>query len=124
MKSPYEVIRVPLMTEKSTIMNETHSKVSFIVERNATKPEIAKAVSEIKAGKVEFRVDKTGIVHAPCGKIQFDEKNLYENAKALIEAVIRAKPASSKGKYIRSISISSTMSPGIWVDETSIEAHA
>jgi large subunit ribosomal protein L1 len=86
--------------------------------------DVGKAVREIKAGKVEFRVDKTGIVHAPCGKIQFDEKNLYENARALIEAVIRAKPASSKGKYVRSISISSTMSPGIWVDDTSIETHA
>jgi large subunit ribosomal protein L1 len=85
--------------------------------------EVGKAVKEIKAGKVEFRVDKTGIIHAPCGKIQFEEKSLYENAKALIEAVLRAKPASSKGKYVRSISISSTMSPGIWVDETSIETH-
>ncbi|MDM7995390.1 MAG: 50S ribosomal protein L1 [Acidobacteriota bacterium] len=86
--------------------------------------EVGKAIKEIKAGKVEFRVDKTGIIHAPCGKIQFEEKNLYENAKALIDAVLRAKPASSKGKYVRSISISSTMSPGIWVDETSIETHA
>jgi large subunit ribosomal protein L1 len=86
--------------------------------------EVGKAIKEIKAGKVEFRVDKTGIIHAPCGKIQFDDKNLYENAKALIEAVLRAKPASSKGKYVRSISISSTMSPGIWIDETSIETHA
>jgi large subunit ribosomal protein L1 len=86
--------------------------------------EVGKAIKEIKAGKVEFRVDKTGIVHAPCGKIQFEEKSLYENAKAIIEAVIRAKPASSKGKYVKSISISSTMSPGIWVDETSIETHA
>jgi large subunit ribosomal protein L1 len=86
--------------------------------------EVGKAIKEIKAGKVEFRVDKTGIIHAPCGKIQFEEKNLYENAKALIEAVIRAKPASSKGKYVRSISISSTMSPGIWVDEASVETHA
>jgi large subunit ribosomal protein L1 len=85
--------------------------------------DVGKAIKEIKAGKVEFRVDKTGIIHAPCGKIQFDEKNLYENAKALIEAVLRAKPASSKGKYVKSISISSTMSPGIWVDETSIETH-
>jgi large subunit ribosomal protein L1 len=85
--------------------------------------DVGKAVKEIKAGKVEFRVDKTGIIHAPCGKIQFEEKSLYENAKALIEAVLRAKPASSKGKYVRSISISSTMSPGIWVDETSIETH-
>ena len=86
--------------------------------------EVGKAIREIKAGKVEFRVDKTGIIHAPCGKIQFDEKNLYENAKALIDAVLRAKPASSKGKYVKSISISSTMSPGIWVDETSVETHA
>jgi large subunit ribosomal protein L1 len=86
--------------------------------------DVAKAVQEIKAGKVEFRVDKTGIVHAPCGKIQFDEKNLYENVKALIDAVIRAKPASSKGKYVKSISISSTMSPGIWVDEASLETHS
>src|SRR5512143_3240366 len=86
--------------------------------------EVAKAIKEIKAGKLEFRVDKTGIVHAPCGKIRFDEKSLYENAKALIDAVIRAKPASSKGKYVKSISISSTMSPGIWVDEASVEAHA
>jgi large subunit ribosomal protein L1 len=86
--------------------------------------EVGKAIKEIKAGKVEFRVDKTGVIHAPCGKIQFDEKNLFENAKALIDAVIRAKPASSKGKYVRSISISSTMSPGIWIDEASIETHA
>lgn len=85
--------------------------------------EVGKAIREIKAGKVEFRVDKTGIIHAPCGKIQFEEKSLYENAKALIDAVIRAKPASSKGKYVRSISISSTMSPGIWIDEASIATH-
>jgi large subunit ribosomal protein L1 len=86
--------------------------------------DVGKAVKEIKAGKVEFRVDKTGIVHAPCGKIQFDEKRLYENARALIEAVMRAKPPSSKGKYIRSISICSTMSPGIWVDQASVETPA
>lgn len=82
--------------------------------------DVGKAVQEIKAGKVEFRVDKTGIIHAPCGKIQFEEKNLCENAKALIDAVLRAKPASSKGKYVRSISISSTMSPGIRVDEAAL----
>jgi len=86
--------------------------------------EVAKAIREIKAGKVEFRVDKTGIIHAPCGKIQFEPKQIYENAKALIEAVLRAKPATSKGKYVRSISISSTMSPGIWIDEASVETHA
>lgn len=83
--------------------------------------DVATAVKEIKAGKVEFRVDKTGIIHAPCGKIQFDEKNLYENIQALIDAVVRAKPSTSKGKYIRSIYLSSTMSPGIKVDETSID---
>jgi large subunit ribosomal protein L1 len=86
--------------------------------------DVGKAIREIKAGKVEFRVDKTGIVHAPCGKIQFQEKQIYENAKALIEAVLRAKPPSSKGKYVRSISISSTMSPGIWIDEASVETRA
>jgi large subunit ribosomal protein L1 len=85
--------------------------------------EVAKAVQEIKAGKVEFRVDKTGIIHAPCGKIQFEDKSLYDNAKALIEAVVRAKPASSKGKYIRSISICSTMSPGIRIDEASLDVR-
>jgi large subunit ribosomal protein L1 len=85
--------------------------------------DVAKAIREIKAGKVEFRVDKTGIIHAPCGKIQFDEKSLYENAKTLIDAVIRAKPPSSKGKYVKSVSISSTMSPGIWIDEASLEAR-
>jgi large subunit ribosomal protein L1 len=86
--------------------------------------DVGKAIKEIKAGKVEFRVDKTGIIHAPCGKIQFDEKKIFENAKALIDAVLRAKPPTSKGKYVRSISISSTMSPGIWVDEASVETHA
>ena len=82
--------------------------------------DVAKAVKEIKAGKVEFRVDKSGIIHAPCGKVRFDEKSLSENARSLIEAVLRAKPASSKGKYVKSISISSSMGPGVWVDETSL----
>ena len=86
--------------------------------------DVGKAVKEIKAGKVEFRVDKTGIIHAPVGKVKFEEKNLVENAKTLIDAVLRAKPASSKGKYVKSISISSTMGPGIWVDETSVAASA
>ncbi len=84
--------------------------------------DVGKAIKEIKAGKVEFRVDKTGIIHAPFGKIQFDEKSLYENAKALIDAVVRAKPPSSKGKYVRSVSISSTMSPGIWIDAAALES--
>jgi large subunit ribosomal protein L1 len=86
--------------------------------------EVAKAIREIKAGKVEFRVDKTGIIHAPFGKIQFDEKSLLENARAFIDAVMRSKPHTSKGKYVKSISISSTMSPGIIVDESTVETRA
>ncbi len=85
--------------------------------------DVGKAIKEIKAGKVEFRVDKTGIVHAPCGKIRFEQQSLYDNAKALIDAIVRAKPPSSKGKYVRSISLSSTMSPGIFVDESTLEAR-
>jgi large subunit ribosomal protein L1 len=85
-------------------------------------PDVAKAVREIKAGKVEFRVDKTGIVHAPVGKVSFATDRLLENARTLVESVIRAKPAAAKGKYIRSVTICSTMGPGIRVDTTSIEA--
>src|SRR5512146_1673962 len=69
--------------------------------------EIAKAVREIKAGKVEFRVDKTGIVHAPVGKISFPTQNLVENAHALLDSVIKAKPAAAKGKYLKSVTLSS-----------------
>src|SRR6516162_8734908 len=75
--------------------------------------EVANAVREIKAGKVEFRVDKTGIIHSPIGKISFTAKNLAENAQALLGAVVKAKPASAKGKYIRKITLTSTMGPGI-----------
>lgn len=84
--------------------------------------EVSKAIREIKAGKVEFRVDKTGIVHSPFGKISFPEQALVENARALIEAIVRAKPPTSKGRYLRSITISSTMSPGVPVDLASVEA--
>ena len=80
--------------------------------------DIKKAVLEIKAGKVEFRVDKTGIIHAPVGKLSFGPDKLKENADALIGAVIKAKPSAAKGKYVRGVSVSSTMGPGIKVDET------
>ncbi|HEY6931297.1 MAG TPA: 50S ribosomal protein L1 [Thermoanaerobaculia bacterium] len=84
--------------------------------------EVAKAVREIKAGKVEFRVDKTSIIHASIGKTSFDEKKLAENAEAFIRAVHKAKPAAAKGKYFRTVSVSSTMGPGIEIDTSSIEA--
>ncbi len=84
--------------------------------------DVTKAVQEIKAGKVEFRVDKTGIIHAPVGKISFGTDRLSENAEALIGAVIKAKPSAAKGKYVRGVSLSSTMGPGIKVDETALTA--
>jgi large subunit ribosomal protein L1 len=84
--------------------------------------DIGKAIREIKAGKVEFRVDKTGIVHAPVGKVSFATDHLVENTKALVESIIKAKPAAAKGKYVKSVTICSTMGPGIRIDTTSIEA--
>ncbi len=86
--------------------------------------EVAKAVQEIKAGKVEFRVDKTSIIHVPFGKSSFDERRLLENARALVVAVLRAKPPTAKGKYLRSAYVSSTMSPGVKLDLPSLEALA
>jgi large subunit ribosomal protein L1 len=85
-------------------------------------PNVAQAVKEIKAGKVEFRVDKTGIVHAPVGKTSFPSQNLIENASALLDSIVKAKPAAAKGKYLRSITVSSTMGPGVKIDETRVEA--
>ena len=83
--------------------------------------EVARAVREIKAGKVEFRVDKNGIIHAPLGKISFDGEKLVENARSLIEAVVRAKPAASKGRYLKGVAVSSTMGPGVKLDPTQVE---
>jgi large subunit ribosomal protein L1 len=83
--------------------------------------DVAKAIGEIKAGKVEFRVDKTAIIHVPVGKVSFGEQKLVENAFAVIHAVLRAKPAAAKGKYVRSIAISSTMGPAVRVDPVSVE---
>jgi len=80
--------------------------------------DVAKAVKEVKAGKVEFRVDKTGIIHAPVGKTSFSTEKLVENASTLITAVIKAKPAVAKGKYVRSATVCSTMGPGVAVDTT------
>ena len=83
--------------------------------------DITKAIREIKAGKVEFRVDKTGIVHAPVGKVSFATGNLVENTKSLVESIMKAKPAAAKGKYVKSMTMSSTMGPGIKIDTASIE---
>jgi large subunit ribosomal protein L1 len=85
--------------------------------------EVGRAVREIKAGKVEYRVDKTAIVHAPVGKVSFGADKLLENAKALIDSVLKAKPAAAKGKYVKSIAMSSTMGPGVRVDLASVEDH-
>jgi large subunit ribosomal protein L1 len=83
-------------------------------------PNLGQAVREIKAGKVEFRVDKTGIVHAPVGKISFPSQNLIENAHALVDSVVKAKPPAAKGKFLRSVTLSSTMGPGITIDTTHV----
>jgi large subunit ribosomal protein L1 len=86
--------------------------------------DVAKAIRETKAGKVEFRVDKAGIVHCPIGKVQFDAAKLSENAHAVIGAVVKAKPAASKGKYVKKITLTSTMGPGIPIDLLEVEALA
>jgi large subunit ribosomal protein L1 len=79
--------------------------------------DVAKAIKEIKAGKVEFRLDKTGLIHSPVGKISFTAKNLADNAHALLAAIIKAKPAAAKGKFIKKITLTSTMGPGILIEE-------
>src|ERR1700690_4327816 len=80
--------------------------------------DVANAVREVKAGKVEFRVDKTGVIHVPVGKISFDEQKLVENANSLLSAVVKAKPSAAKGKYVKSATICSTMGPGVPLDTT------
>ena len=84
--------------------------------------DVARAVKEVKAGKVEFRVDKGGNIHAPVGKASFASDRLAENALALISSVIRAKPSAAKGRYVKSVTVSSTMGPGISIDPESVAA--
>jgi len=85
--------------------------------------DVAKAVQEVKAGKVEFRVDKAGIIHAPVGKLEFSEQHLSENAQLLIDTVIKARPPAVKGKYVKRITVASTMSPGIDLDLVALDAN-
>jgi len=87
-------------------------------------PNVTQAIKEIKAGKVEFRVDKTGIVHAPLGKTSFPVQNLIDNAHALVDSVVKAKPSAAKGKYIKSVTLSSTMGPGIVIDAVHLDVVA
>jgi large subunit ribosomal protein L1 len=85
--------------------------------------DVGKAVKEVKAGKIEFRVDKAGILHATVGKANFEKQKLVENINAFLSTVIRLKPATAKGQYIKSIAISSTMGPGVHIDKNIIVAH-
>jgi large subunit ribosomal protein L1 len=80
--------------------------------------DVAQAVKEVKAGKVEFRVDKTGVIHVPVGKISFEQNKLVENANTLLNAVVKAKPSAAKGKYVKSVTLCSTMGPGVPLDTT------
>jgi large subunit ribosomal protein L1 len=83
--------------------------------------DVKKAVTEAKAGKIEFRVEKAGIVHAPVGKKSFPAQNLADNVKALLEALLKAKPSTAKGQYVKSITLSTTMGPGLKIDPASIQ---
>ena len=84
--------------------------------------DVAKAVKDVKGGKIDFKVDKTGIIHAAIGKASFDAKKIAENANELIQTIIKLKPATVKGAYIKSIFLSSTMSPGVAVDIKAVNA--
>ena len=87
-------------------------------------PDVAKAVTEQKAGKVEYRTEKTGIIHVPIGKISFDETKIRQNLNAIVNAIVKAKPASSKGTYLKSLTLSTTMGPGIKIDTLEALSHA
>jgi len=80
--------------------------------------DVRNAVNETKAGKVEYRVDKTGVIHVGIGKVSFDQEKLRENAQMLLDAVVKAKPSTAKGKYVKKVNLAATMSPGVLLDET------
>ena len=85
-------------------------------------PDVAKAVKEVKAGKVEYRLDKSNIIHVPIGKVSFGQEKLEENFRTLIGAIIKAKPAAAKGQYLRNLTLASTMGPGVRVNPLQVEA--
>jgi large subunit ribosomal protein L1 len=87
-------------------------------------PNVGAAIRDIKAGKVEFRLDKTGIIHTIVGKANFEEKQLLDNVATLLDAIVRAKPAAAKGTYLRSVTLTSTMGPGVKVDPSRVKATA
>ncbi|MBI3587331.1 MAG: 50S ribosomal protein L1, partial [Ignavibacteriales bacterium] len=87
-------------------------------------PEVGKAVKEVKAGKIEFRVDKAGILHATVGKASFEKEKLVENIHSFLNTVVRLKPSTAKGTYIKSIAISTTMGPGVHIDRNEVIAHS
>lgn len=84
--------------------------------------DVARAVKEVKAGKIEYRVDKAGNIHAPIGRVSFDNEKLLENLRTLVDALVRAKPAAAKGQYLKGISLSSTMGPGVKVNTQKVTA--
>jgi large subunit ribosomal protein L1 len=83
--------------------------------------DVGKAVQEVKAGKIDFKVDKFGIIHAGIGKVSFEQDQLIENAKELLATIVKLKPSSAKGTYVKSVFMSSTMSPGVRIDEKSVK---
>jgi large subunit ribosomal protein L1 len=84
--------------------------------------DVEKAVKEIKAGKIEYRADKAGIIHAPIGKVSFSEEQLLENYKVIADIIVRAKPAAAKGQYVKSATVSSTMGPGVKINPLKVQA--
>jgi len=82
--------------------------------------DVRTAIQETKAGKVEYRVDKTGVIHTPVGKVSFDNAKLQENAKVLMDAVVKAKPSTAKGRYVKKVNLAATMSPGVLMDELAL----
>ena len=93
-----------------TVFNLTSPKAGTVT------PDVAKAVTEAKAGKIEYRLDKTNIIHCPIGKVSFGGEKLKENLDTLMDAIVKAKPAATKGQYIKSVTVASTMGPGVKIN--------